>query len=80
MRRSCSDSPVTASQMDWVFGSDSNAVQVRGFVLERRVTQTSARMLNSAAGPSLKNKVSMKSGFLLLASKVQQFLYRFQRA
>ena len=22
MRRSCSDSPVTASQMDWVFGSD----------------------------------------------------------
>jgi hypothetical protein len=23
MRRSCSDSPVTASQMDWVFGSDS---------------------------------------------------------
>jgi hypothetical protein len=29
---------------------------------------------------SLKSKVGMKSGFLFLASNVQQFLYRFQRA
>ena len=29
MRRSCSDSPVTASQMDWVFGSDRCRTNLR---------------------------------------------------